>query len=279
MRYRNRRTTQEEQRRFDEMMAAFYHDLLNEIPIILKQIPDKNLQQKVYALAFRANKTLPKRQSRPQIIAAFLVDQLFHVFSDGNMNHQTRSSLLRFTVIVQEYYDILDDIVDGDVDQEHLPLVLLVNQTLLPLLLNELSKLGSRATEYWSERALSLVSSVFVEKCKEKNKSNFILSLDAQSWLYGFCTGLPAVISEQKSLLCAAENIGRSAYRYSKLTLDLDQVEDDGDDQWNARHFFSKAEIHELLQKEHQCLCEHIALLPPGQYSENIRSLFSVELE
>ena len=101
----------------NEHLRAFYRRGLEQVQTLLEEEFDsEEARQHVYRLAFKQNDVLPKRNLRPKPTTAFQADRI-HRIHDGD--EQTRQTLLQFSIMVAEYYDIGDDIIDGDVKPGH----------------------------------------------------------------------------------------------------------------------------------------------------------------
>lgn len=99
-----------------EQFETHFRDLrdrvLEEVEALLVDLDDDHLAQNVYETAFTDGEVLPKRTQRPSLEPVLLAEQVFrHHGGDA----EALGPLIRSTVVIQEYYDMVDDLVDGDV--------------------------------------------------------------------------------------------------------------------------------------------------------------------
>jgi hypothetical protein len=238
MRIRATEVSDEQQAEFDGQMRDLRERLLDRVEPILAPLGDEDLQAEVYELAFAPNDTLPKRTRRPHMLAAHLAEQIYlaHAPSDDR-----REALLDATVLMQEYCDIIDDIVDGDVATGREEHTLAVSQFLLPLLVGRLNDLGHDAVAYWSRRLPELNRALLLEARKSPSAETYIEILGAQSRLFLIPTGLAAVAADcDEATVERSERIGSLVYRYAQVALDIDQHGPDTDEAWNASALFGR---------------------------------------
>ncbi|MFC3957917.1 hypothetical protein [Halovivax cerinus] len=204
------------------------HDLVSDV---LSEIDQPELRRQIRHVAFQSTEALPKRSSRPTVVIHHLVEQLFLSYDpDGDSLDQ----VLRAAVIAMEYYDIVDDVIDGDVRAGHELDVLVTNELLFPLFVRHIGRLGQPATDYWSERAVRTVGSLVVEYSSEPSAETYRTLVDRQSYLFGSMTGLGAVAAGAgQADVERAEQIGRTYFTYDQFRLDLRQYEGGDDDPWN----------------------------------------------
>lgn len=92
-----------------------------------------------------------------------------------------------------------------------------------------------------------MVESLYLEKCRPPSLEAYLTSMDQQSWFFGYATGLAALVTEQPpDELKRAEEVGRLAYRYGQLQLDLVQAGEDTPENWNVLHFVERSRALEL---------------------------------
>lgn len=240
------RLSPEAQRELDAALEGCRARTLVEVGQLLGDVKRPELQQLCYELAFRPGEVLPKRRTRPQVTPVHLCEQV-HLAHRGP--EHALQPLRRFVILVQEYYDLLDDLVDGDVAPGHEVQVMLVSQLLLPLMVRTLERVHPEAVDYWSGRCQTMVESLYVEKCETRSWDNYLRCIEHQSLLYGVCTGLAALAAGADSRqVDSAERLGCLAYCFSQLVLDLEQADTDGDDNWNALQFRSTVDVTQHLR-------------------------------
>jgi hypothetical protein len=242
---------------------------------LLGTIEDEEMGQFVYDIAFRPNDALPKRTYRPKMDIGIFVDQLYAHF-DTETPHDT--ALLQFVYTVHEYYDILDDVVDGDVAPGHEREVVLASQAMLPLMVRLVHSLGDDAVEYWTRGAMRLTSSPTMEDDVAPSPEAYLDLLDRQAELYGFLTGLAPIVAGNPDKCDDAKKIGKAMFKQEQLALDCEQYEKEPDDPWNARALFSQEEILSLLSEWHDDVCE-LTESVSDPHASRIRALTALDTE
>lgn len=216
---------------FEEYVEDVRQRTLDRVEAMLAE-PEPALAQRVYDLAFSPSDALPRRERRPDLHSAVLADAAADAHG---LAERERQLLLEFTLAIQEYYDLLDDVVDGDVAEGHAGEVQVVAQALLPMATARLGELGSEAVAYWSARALELVSAPHVEARSEPGVEAYRDLLDRQSVLFGFVPGVTAVAAgSDEAGVERAEALGRAVYLHGQLARDVEQHRAGDDDPWNA---------------------------------------------
>jgi hypothetical protein len=85
---------------------------------------------------------LPKRTQRPVLRPPYVTKQTYQSRCPEN---DQLEPLLKLTILHNEYYDIVDDVFDGDVADGYEPTVFLLNESLIPLLTSLVHQLGPEA--------------------------------------------------------------------------------------------------------------------------------------
>lgn len=266
--------TQEEmlERRVDDLQLQ----LLDCIDQLLSELPNPEMRALVYETAFEGNDILPKRSSRPKIETALLVEQLSLAYDPAGTHLET---LLEFTVAVTEYYDICDDVLDNDVSKDNFSDVFVVLQLLFPLFVRRLDRLGSEAATFWTDRAISLVAAPTTELSCEPSLEAYRSIVDQQVELFGFVTGLAAVVAGgDDSEIRTAERIGHVYYTYEQFLIDAEQYAQDDDDPWNLWALTDEADAIDHISEQRELAHELTAGLPKRR-RETIRSLFAHDLD
>jgi hypothetical protein len=228
-------------------VAEFHRRVLDLVETVLERAYDsQDIRNRVYNLAFRPNDVLPKRDRRPKTTTAFIAEQIHR--SHGGDPAQ-RATLVEFGIVVAEYADILDDVVDGDVDEGHEREALLVSQLLVPVMVRTLHRLGGRAVDYWTDDALALVQAPLVhEQSSTPSRAAYLALLDEQASLRSSITGLAAVAADDdERAVERAETVGSVVHRLMQFSTDLHQY-GDNDDPWNAVALFSEDAFVEQVE-------------------------------
>jgi hypothetical protein len=228
----------------DDELAATYADfrrrVLDRVGALLERTYDsRQVRNRVYGLAFRPNDVLPKRDRRPKTTTAFVAEQI-HRAHDGDPDR--RATLVEFAVVVAEYADVLDDVVDGDVADGHESEALLVSQLLIPVLIRSLDALGTRAVDYWTDDALALVQAPLVhERESTPSAESYPDLLREQASLRASITGLAALTAgADGAAVDRAEAVGRAVHGLMQFSTDCYQYGRD-DDPWNAVELYDEA--------------------------------------
>ena len=222
----------DQQKTFEAFVADVDDQLFDRIAVLLADVDEPAVAQRVYDLAFEPNDVLPKRERRPELHSAILAAASADALG---LDDEERATLLEFTVAIQEYYDVLDDLIDGDVAPGHETEVQLVAQVLLPLAVDRLGRLGSDAVAHWAERALELVTAPHAELQSEPSPEAYDEIVARQSVLFGFVPGVAAVAAGcDDAGVQRASSIGRSIYRHGQFARDFEQHVRGDDDPWNA---------------------------------------------
>lgn len=241
----------ERRREFEREVAAFEERADERIEALLAEIDAAPARAQLERLVFSANEVLPKRDARPgrvSLLSAYLVEQLHAEYAGTDPESETRRDrLVQFALAVEEYADVVDDLVDGDVADGRETEVLLTLQALWPQLVGLLSALGERETDYWTEHATVLVEAPVTEMTREPSAESYRELVDGQSTLFGFVTGLAAVAAgEDEATVERAERLGERFFKITQFLLDCEQY--DGEEAWNALAVMSPAEVREQLR-------------------------------
>lgn len=244
MRLRPTTLSPEAERRVRRGLSDHRLRLLERVEALVDEVDSEPLSRQLYAVAFEANEILPKRASRPKIENAYLVEQLYRAHAPGG---DDLDPLVEFTVCVTEYYDILDDLVDGDVAAGREAEALVGMQTLLPLFVRRLVEFGPEAAAFWTERALAVLESAPAETGGDPTVEAYRAVVRRQSHLFGFTAGLAGIVAgAADDAVRRCERIGRRYYVYEQFLLDREQ-RGDGDDSWNLWEIASEETARALL--------------------------------
>lgn len=255
----------------------FERRVLEYVEEILESSYDSlEIRNRVYNLAFRENDILPKRDRRPKTTTAFVAEQV-HRAHDGNSDD--RAVLVKFALVVAEYGDILDDIVDGDVSDGHENEALLVTQLLMPVLTKLLHQLGDEAVAYWSGHATALVEAPLVDETETPPSAEVYLHLlEKQTSLRSAITGLAAVASNGNAeAIERAERVGEAIHHLMQFSTDLFQYGDD-DDPWNAVALFDQNAFTEQADTFRSELANAVDPYP-DLYSDRIERIWDIDYQ
>lgn len=248
-------------------VAAYRNRVLDEVKNVLARLPDERLQRLTYDVAFAPNDVLPKRADRPRLAASFYAERVYESLADDDAHV---AEVLQLGMVFQEYFDVFDDVMDGDVPAENVPTAVAVGEVLVALTVQILADLPEGAAKYWSERAVDLKTALAIEVTEEPSREVYREMLDRQSNYYGAVTGVAAVAAgADEEAVERAEELGRLAYRLDQGQLDRIQYEggdgDDPDETWNLRAFYDDEEFAELLGEWRDRFEEIVETFPPEQ--------------
>ena len=219
---------------------------LDRCEAILTAYEETETAQFVYDRAFSPNDLFPKRQRRPKTDSALLTEQVYREFGT---DESTLDALLDLSILSQEYYDILDDAVDGDVAPDRDGEAILTSQLLLPRIHERLAVIHPDASTFWAGRIERLVTAPQLERTTEPSEEAYLALLDRQSNLYGALTGLAALAADtDDATVDDAERLGRTIYKHDHFVHDRLQFEDGRREEWNAAALLSEEEVVDRLR-------------------------------
>lgn len=256
-----------------EALAADLSELVEELA---DEAGSERVGDQLRRVAFRANGALPKRRRRPTVKVEFVATRLC---AACGVERERIDDLLAFTVAAQEHYDVVDDLIDGDVATGRETEAFVTSELLSPVLVRYLGRLGPEATEYWSSEALQTVESFVLELSRDAPSPAAYRELLAhQASLYGGVTGLCAIAADRRDLLPTFERLGRAFFTYEQLLLDGRQHHAGDPDPWNAWRISDSATVRRHLRcverEYHRCLDA-----VPVEDPEFLRALVAVDLE
>lgn len=254
---------------WQETREEFQRRVIENVEELLEGFYDSTtIRNLVYNRAFRANEVLPKRDRRPKTTTAFVAEQI-HRAHDGGADQ--RATLISFAIVVAEYADILDDVVDSDVAEGYEDEALLVTQLLLPVLTRLLHDLDDRAVEYWTGHATALVQAPLVyETASDPSREAYLDLLDRQALLRSSITGLAAVVGGgDEEAIERAETVGRLVHCLMQFATDTEQYGDD-DDPWNAVSLFDEDAFVDQIDAYRDELAS-VTDTYPSPYAERMR--------
>jgi hypothetical protein len=265
--------TDAEVNRISEHLDGLRGRLYDEVDELLSTVPFDPLATQVEALAFSPSDALPKRRQRLKPDLAHIVEQLA---LGHDIDNQQRRLLLQFTILMAEYYDIFDDVADGDVTDGRMAEVVSTWQIMFPLAVKLLNDLGPAAVEFWVPRAMGLMEAPLAECQLSEDAAVYDDIVTRQSDMFGFVTGLPAVVADADTdAVERDERIGQLYYQYEQLLLDCEQQ--DGES-WSVDQFESETAVVGRLEEIEREADDLLASLPEERASL-LEPLFAVDLE
>lgn len=251
--------------------------LRNHVSAVLAEVEDETLRTQIRFVAFEPNDALPKRRHHPPTgKIQYLVEQLY---LSCDPEGDRVDDLLRATTVAHEYYDIVDDVIDGDVADGSELEVFVTNELLGPLLVRLLGRLGPEAVDYWSARTLRAVGSFVAELSGEPSADAYRDLVERQSNLFGSVAGLSAVVAgADEASVERAATAGRAYFQYEQFLRDLYQYERDDPDPWNAWRLLSESEALAYVSERRMTFERSIADLP-AERERLLRPLVATDLD
>jgi hypothetical protein len=264
-----------EQQRIEAEIDELEEILLEEVEMFLSRIDIEPMRNHLHEIVFVSNTALPKRTDRLQSTAPYIAATIYDGLANTDFH---RRDLLRFSVVVQEYYDVFDDLLDGDVERSRWEEVFCAHELMIPLLIQDLYQLGADTVEYWTQRTTKMMVGPYTELVVDPEAELYLQIVDNQSLLYGSITGLAAHIagsSTEKRRY--AEQLGCLFFKLHQFTLDLEQHGTD-DDSWNAWSLLGVPQATELFYWYQDKAIELAGELPSKEASR-LRSFAAIDLE
>lgn len=224
--------SQVDERRFWEEFGLLEKQLHKYEKRLVQNIDDPATQHQIQFIAFTPTELLPKRDQRPTIEINYLIK---HIYLSYGSNKKELETALAASIGAMEYYDIVDDLVDGDVKDGHEVEVIVTNELLMPLFVRLLGEVGDQAVIHWADHAGQTVESWVAEMSSEPSLSSYRELIEQQSHLYGSVAGLAAIAAgADDTVVERATAIGQTYFQYEQLLLDLLQWKKSDSDPWNA---------------------------------------------
>jgi hypothetical protein len=195
--------------------------LLDAVERVLADVQHEAQRDLLYASAFEGTTLLTKRESRPKLELGYLLEQLCLA---ADLSTESTNRILEVGVCVSEYFDVLDDVVDGDVEPGRDGEAVALAQVLVPMFVERLAELGADAAAFWSDTTRSFLTAPYLETQTEPSLAAYRRIVDRQSGLFGCVTGLPAVVADADGdAVERATAIGEHWYAYEQFLLDGEQ--------------------------------------------------------
>lgn len=248
--------------------------LLDRVEALVLDLPSDDAGRLVYELAFKPSEALSKREERPKLDTALLAEQ---VYLEHDPDGADLAAVLEFTAAVQEYFDVLDDVVDGDVTAGREPRAILATQLLLPLVLARVDRFG--ATARFADRVAELVDAPIRERGDDPTPDAYRDLLDRQATLYGLNAEISAVAAGASDREAdRAGRLGRAIYRHRQAVLDYEQYVHETEAGWNAGALFGETELREYLGEQRQRVERLVADFEPDR-ARLIAGLVALDVE
>ncbi|QLH78899.1 hypothetical protein HZS55_17080 [Halosimplex rubrum] len=242
---------------------------------IVAEMPSETGRDWVRTIAFSQNDALPKRKRRPTRRIEYLVEQLY-LARDSDTD--ALEDLLRFTLLVQEYYDITDDIIDGDVAHGKEAEVFITHEYLMPVLADHVGRLGPEARSYWCDDAVWMVECFTDELTAEPSAETYFDILTKQANLFGSMTGTCGVVAgADRETVERYAAIGTLYFELDQLLLDGFQYGDEAYP-WNVWSLLPEDEALARLRARKEALDDHLETLPT-RTAERVKPLIAVDLD
>jgi len=260
----------------EQYLERFRSRLDQYVGELVATVEQEHVQTQLKTVAFTANHLLPKRNIRPAVRIEHTAEQI-HLAHDKKREEAV--DLIKFVLVSHEYYDIVDDIFDGDVAPGGEPQVFATKELLQPLLLDQLVALGGEAGSYWSSRSLRMTSSMLDELRTEPAAPEYRELMDKQAELYGAMTGLGALTADVKDReVERAETFGKNFFKFEQCVLDRKQYESGDPDPWNLWSLATERYATESLLDWQSEMETYLRTLPEEQ-RRLLRPLIALDVE
>ncbi|MEF8883508.1 MAG: hypothetical protein V5A44_00080 [Haloarculaceae archaeon] len=234
MLYRPSALPPDRRERFERHAEGLRKRLLDHVETLLTELDSEAAGRLVYELAFKPGEALPKRSERPKLDSALLAEQ---VYLQHDPDGELLDPVLEYTVATQEYFDMLDDLVDGDAREDRRAEVVLATQLLLPLVVRRLDRLD--ATAYWCGETTRLLEAPLEEVRTEPSAAAYRDGLEVQATLYGATAGIAALAGgADEAAAERAKAVGKAIYQHKQVVLDYEQFLAGHAERWNAGALF-----------------------------------------
>ena len=256
-------------------LAAHHEQSLAAVERLLDEIDPPVVRRLTEQLAFAPSDALPKRKRRPKPEPSFLAAHTYRGHAPGGGDH---AAIIEFATCVTEWFDILDDVVDGDVKTGAEPEALIVTQVLSALATRRVHAFGDEAVVFWTDRSFQLYATQFARRESEPDAETYAAILRKEGTLFGFLTGIAALVAgaDDEAVEHAAK-MGRAFYAFEHLLIDAENhhVENDA---WNAWRLMSTPTFRTQVEKFRGEVNAAASALP-DEHARSIRDLTAVDVE
>lgn len=265
----------ERYRELEAELAVHHERVLAAAERLLEEVDPPAVERLTERLAFAPSEALPKRERRPKTEPSFLAAQVYRGHSPAGDDGAT---LVEFATCVTEWFDILDDVVDGDVRAGAEPEALVVAQVLSALATRRIHALGDEAVAFWTERSLDLYAAQLERRGREPEGEAYAAILRREGTLFGFLTGVAALVAgADEEAVERAATMGRAFYAFEHLVVDAENHRIDGD-AWNGWRLMSPSAFRtrvEAFREEAATAAEPLA----DERARAVRDLTAVDVE
>lgn len=263
-------------KRVEDSIESFSEELDDHVETVLGEVDREFIRSQLESLVFSPNGALPKRGTRPACRLSFVARELYLSYDPEGTQLE---EFVQFALVYLEYYDIVDDIFDGDVAEGTEAEVFATLEALQPLLVRHVHRLGGEAVSYWTDHAIRMVQCFLDELRQQPSASAYLDILEDQAEHIGLLTGIAAIVAgEDPATVESAETFGKHYFKFEQFLLDCRQHATDDPDPWNACRLTSEREVFELLSVWQSEMNAFLDDLPPER-AENLRPLVGLDLE
>ena len=265
----------ERYRELEADLAAHHERVLAAAERLLNEVDPPAVRRLTEQLAFTPSDALPKRERRPKTEPSFLAS---HVYRGHTSTSDGGAAVIEFSTCVAEWFDILDDLADGDVRSGAEPEALVVAQVLSALATKRLHAFGDEAVEFWTERSLTLYATQLERREHDPDGETYVAILREEGTLFGFLTGTAALAAgADDDVVERAAAAGRAFYAFEHLLVDAENhhVETDA---WNGWRLMSTAAFRTRVEEFREAVETAVDPLP-DKHARAIRDLTAVDTE
>jgi len=265
----------ERYRELEADLAAHHERVLAAAERLLAEVNPPAVERLTERLAFAPSDALPKRTRRPKTEPSFLAAQTYRGHAPEG---DEAASVVEFATCVTEWFDVLDDIVDGDVQSGAEPEALVVAQVLSTLATRRVHAFGDEAVTFWTERTFRLYAAQLRRRESEPDAETYTVILREEGTLFGFLTGVAALVAgADEETVERAARAGRAFYAFEHLLIDAEnhRVETDA---WNAWRLMSAATFRTWVD-EFRAEVEAAVDPLPDERARSVRDLTAVDVD
>lgn len=227
-------------------VSEFREYINKQVDYILEDLNSEFLIKKIKSIAFSQNDILPKRRHRPTFEIEYIANTLNNAYKD---NYDKNSNMIQLIILYMEYYDIFDDLFDGDVHPGFTNEVMVDREILNIMMINRVSTLEEEAQEYIAAKSTEMIKSFYVEYNNQPDAEIYTELLNYQANMYGGILGLSVLIAGgNNQSVKEAEFFGRCYFKFEQLLLDTQQYLVDDGDPWNAWELMPEGRIKGIIK-------------------------------
>ncbi|WP_211338343.1 hypothetical protein [Haloterrigena salifodinae] len=267
--------SEEDLYQFQKEITAFQSEIDYYIEDILSEIDRKEKREYIRSLAFSSSDIFPKRNYKPMLTFPFITKQLYLSHSNGEL----LSELMSFTLTFIEYYDIVDDLIDGDVIDSYKKNVLIGKELLQSLLVQQLTRLEDSVIDYYCRNIMPMWGGDMEELRSKPSRKRYLEIVGKQANIFSTIAGIVSIISESGEFgLEKAEKFGDVYFKFDQFILDGEQYKAGDPDPWNAWNLLPEEEVRELISGWQETL-EILVTDLPEKRAQLLRPLIAIDIE